>query len=43
VALADGVFIYSSIILFRDPERGQKVIKLAMLFALLAFLFGGIL
>jgi len=43
VVVADGIFIYSSLIHFRDPERGQKVIKLAMLFALAAFLFGGIL
>jgi geranylgeranylglycerol-phosphate geranylgeranyltransferase len=43
VAVADGIFIYSSLIHFRDPARGQKVIKLAMLFALMAFLFGGIL
>lgn len=42
VAVADGIFIYGSMILIRDPERGQKMIKLAMLFALLAFLFGGI-
>ena len=43
VAFADAIFIYSSLIVFRDPERGQNMIKLAMLFALLAFLFGGIL
>jgi len=43
VVLADGIFIYSSLIHFEDPERGQKVIKLAMLIALVAFLFGGIL
>ncbi len=43
VVIADGIFIYSSLIHFEDPERGQKVIKLAMLTALVAFLFGGIL
>ncbi len=43
VVLADGIFIYSSLIHFGDPERGQKVTKLAMLIALVAFLFGGIL
>jgi geranylgeranylglycerol-phosphate geranylgeranyltransferase len=43
VVLADGIFIYCSLIHFEDPERGQKVIKLAMLIALVAFLFGGIL
>ena len=43
VAVADAIFIYSSLILFRNPERGQNMVKLAMLLALLAFLFGGIL
>lgn len=43
VAVADGIFIFSSLIHFEDPERGQKMTKLAMLIALLAFLAGGIL
>jgi geranylgeranylglycerol-phosphate geranylgeranyltransferase len=42
VVVADGIFIYGSLIHFGDPEKGQKVIKLAMLIALVAFLFGGI-
>ena len=42
VAVADTVFIYGAMIHFADPEQGQKVIKLAMLVALLAFLFGGV-
>jgi geranylgeranylglycerol-phosphate geranylgeranyltransferase len=42
VIVADGIFIYSSIVLFRNPERGQKIAKLAMFIALVAFLFGGI-
>lgn len=42
VAVADTVFIYSAMIHFADPEQGQKVIKVAMLVALIAFLFGGI-
>lgn len=43
VAVADTLFIHGSMIHFADPEQGQKVIKLAMLIALIAFLFGGIL
>ncbi len=42
VAVADGIFIYCALIHFRNPEKGQKVAKLAMLVALLAFLFGGV-
>ena len=43
VAVADGIFIFSSIIHFSNPERGQKMTKLAMLVALCAFLAGGVL
>jgi geranylgeranylglycerol-phosphate geranylgeranyltransferase len=43
VAIADGIFIFSSMIHFENPERGQKMTKLAMLIALCAFLVGGIL
>ncbi|HIH01201.1 TPA: UbiA family prenyltransferase [Thermoplasmata archaeon] len=43
VAVADAIFIYSSLILFRNPERGQNMVKVAMLLSLLAFLSGGIL
>jgi geranylgeranylglycerol-phosphate geranylgeranyltransferase len=42
VAVAGAIFIYCALILFRNPERGQKVAKLAMLAALLAFLLGGV-
>jgi geranylgeranylglycerol-phosphate geranylgeranyltransferase len=42
VAAADAIFIYCALIHFRDPKMGQKVAKLAMLVALLAFLVGGV-
>jgi len=42
VVVADGMFIYCSAIHFSDPRKGQKVAKLAMLVALIAFLLGGI-
>jgi geranylgeranylglycerol-phosphate geranylgeranyltransferase len=42
VAVADAIFIYCALIHFRNPEKGQRVAKLAMLVALLAFLFGGV-
>lgn len=42
VAVADGIFIYCALIHFGNPEKGQKVAKLAMLVALLAFLLGGV-
>ena len=43
VLVADAVFIYCALIHFRNPEKGQKVAKLAMLIALIAFLVGGVL
>lgn len=43
VAVADAIFIYSSMVHFADPERGQRMTKLAMLVALVAFLLGGVL
>jgi len=43
VLAADAIFIYCALIHFRSPERGQKVAKLAMLVALIAFLAGGVL
>lgn len=43
VAVADAMFIYSSMVHFADPERGQKMAKLAMLVALVAFLLGGVI
>jgi len=42
VVVADGIFIYCALIHFRNPEKGQKMAKLAMLVALLAFLLGGV-
>lgn len=42
VAASDGIFIYCALIHFGRPEKGQKMAKLAMLLALLAFLLGGI-
>ena len=42
VLAADGIFIYCALIHFRNPEKGQKVAKLAMLIALIAFLAGGV-
>lgn len=42
VVVADGIFIYCALIHFRNPERGQKTAKLAMLAALAAFLLGGV-
>lgn len=42
VLVADAIFIYSAMIHFSAPERGQKVVKLAMLAALVAFLVGGV-
>ena len=43
VVVADGIFIYCSLILFRNPANGQQIAKLAMVVALLAFLLGGII
>jgi len=42
VLAADAIFIYCALIHFRDPGKGQKVAKLAMLIALIAFLAGGV-
>jgi geranylgeranylglycerol-phosphate geranylgeranyltransferase len=42
VLVSDAIFIYCALIHFQSPERGQKVAKLAMLVALLAFLLGGV-
>ncbi len=43
VAVADGIFIYCALIHFQDPGKGQKVAKVGMLVALLAFFLGGVL
>lgn len=42
VLLADGIFIYCSIVHFQNPRRGQKLAKIGMIVALVAFLIGGI-
>jgi geranylgeranylglycerol-phosphate geranylgeranyltransferase len=42
VLAADAIFIYCSIVHFRNPTRGQQFAKYAMLVALVAFLIGGI-
>ncbi len=42
VIAADIIFIYS-LFIFKEPKRTQNFIKLGMVVALLAFLFGGIL
>jgi geranylgeranylglycerol-phosphate geranylgeranyltransferase len=42
VLAADGMFIYCAAVHFADPKRGQKMAKLAMLVALVAFLLGGV-
>jgi geranylgeranylglycerol-phosphate geranylgeranyltransferase len=43
VIVSDAIFIYCALIHFRNPEKGQKVAKLAMFVALIAFLVGGVL
>ena len=42
VLVADAIFIYCSIVHFRNPTRGQRFAKYGMLVALVAFLLGGI-
>ena len=42
VALADGMFIYSVLVLFGNPGRASQAAKLAMLVALAAFLVGAL-
>ena len=42
VLVADAIFIYCSIVHFRNPTRGQRLAKYGMLVALVAFLLGGI-
>jgi geranylgeranylglycerol-phosphate geranylgeranyltransferase len=42
VLAADAIFIYCSIVHFRNPTRGQQLAKYGMLVALVAFLIGGI-
>jgi geranylgeranylglycerol-phosphate geranylgeranyltransferase len=42
VGVADAIFIYSSIVHFQNPKKGQTWAKYGMLVALLAFLIGGL-
>jgi len=41
VLVADAIFIYSALILFSNPYKGQKFAKTGMMVALLAFILGG--
>jgi geranylgeranylglycerol-phosphate geranylgeranyltransferase len=43
VMLADAIFIYCSMVHFREPKQGQKWAKYGMMAALVAFLLGGLL
>ncbi len=43
VMFADAMFIYSAMVHFRNPTKGQKMAKYGMLLALLAFLVGGLM
>ena len=40
VIVADVIFVYGGIVQLRDPKRGQKIYKWAMIVALLAFAVG---
>ena len=40
VAVADALFIYGAIIQLKSPNRGQKIYKVAMIVALIAFAVG---
>lgn len=42
VIIADAMFIYTAFILFSNPHRAQKMAKLAMVVALVAFVLGAI-
>ncbi len=42
VLVADGIFIYCSIVHFRNPRKGQRWAKIGMVVALIAFLVGAI-
>jgi geranylgeranylglycerol-phosphate geranylgeranyltransferase len=43
ILLADAIFIYCSMVHFREPKQGQKWAKYGMMAALVAFLLGGLL
>ncbi len=42
VLISDIIFIYASIVHFKDPSRGQKSAKIAMIVGLIAYLIGGL-
>jgi len=42
VLISDAIFIYVAIIHFKNPTKGQKNAKMAMIFGLLAYLIGGL-
>lgn len=42
VLLSDVIFIYAALIQFRDPHKGQKNAKLAMIVGLIAYMIGGL-
>jgi len=42
VLISDGIFIYASLIQFKEPHAGQKYVKYGMLAGLMAYLVGGL-
>jgi len=42
VLISDAIFIYVALIHFKDPTKGQKNAKLAMMIGLLSYLVGGL-
>jgi len=42
VLLSDILFIYASVIQFKDPTKGQNTAKIAMVLGLISYLIGGI-
>lgn len=42
ITVADALFIYSIPIIFRNPKKARKVLKIAMIIAIAAFIIGGI-
>ncbi len=42
VLISDAIFIYAGLIQFKNPRRGQKYAKLAMIVGLIAYMVGGL-
>ncbi len=42
VLISDAIFIYAAIIQFKNPSKGQRYAKLAMIVGLIAYLVGGL-